>query len=64
MMDMKKAYQAIHTSTMELHLRRFLFRRQPSESWITYGYTRANFGDLAAGLMLEIGKRRIANLGM
>ena len=64
MMDMRKAYQAIHTSEMELHLRRFLYRPSPASSWKTYGYTRANFGDLAAGLMLEVGKRRIANLGM
>ena len=62
-MDLKKAYQAIHTSSMELHLRRFLFRASPDEAWDTYGYTRANFGDLSAGLMLEVGKRRVANLG-
>ena len=57
MMDLEKAYQAIHTSSMELHLRRFLFRLTPGDSWDTYGYTRANFGDVAAGLMLEVGKR-------
>ena len=62
-MDLKKAYQAIHTSSMELHLRRFVFRARPSDDWVMYGYTRANFGDLAAGLMLEVGKRRVANLG-
>ena len=62
-MDLKKAYQAIHTSPMELHLRRFLFRDRPDQAWATYGYTRANFGDLSAGLMLEVGKRRVANLG-
>ena len=62
-MDLKKAYQAIHTSPMELHLRRFLFRASPDQAWVTYGYTRANFGDLSAGLMLEVGKRRVANLG-
>ena len=62
-MDLKKAYQAIHTSPMELHLRRFLFRPSPDQAWTTYGYTRANFGDLSAGLMLEVGKRRVANLG-
>ena len=62
-MDLKKAYQAIHTSPMELHLRRFLFRSSPYEAWETFGYTRANFGDLSAGLMLEVGKRRVANLG-
>ena len=63
MMDLNKAYQAIHTSPMELHLRRFVFRHCPQDPWATYGYTRANFGDLAAGLMLEVGKRRVANLG-
>ena len=62
-MDLKKAYQAIHTSSMELHLRRFVFRASPDLAWETYGYTRANFGDLSAGLMLEVGKRRVANLG-
>ena len=62
-MDLKKAYQAIHTSPMELHLRRFVFRSSPDLAWETYGYTRANFGDLSAGLMLEVGKRRVANLG-
>ena len=54
-MDLKKAYQAIHTSPMELHLRRFLFRASPDQVWETFGYTRANFGDLSAGLMLEVG---------
>ena len=39
MMDMRKAYQAIHTSTMELHLRRFLYRPSPTDPWKTYGYT-------------------------
>ena len=62
-MDLKKAYQAIHTSPMELHLRRFLFRASPDQAWETFGYTRANFGDLSAGLMLEVGKQRVANLG-
>ena len=63
MMDLQKAYQAIHTSSMELHLCQFLFRRRPQDPWEVFGYTRANFGDVAAGLMLEVGKRRLANLG-
>ena len=63
MMDLSKAYQAIHTSEMDLHLRRFLFRRHPHQPWEVFGYARANFGDLAAGLMLEIGKRCVADLG-
>ena len=63
MMDLRKAYQAIHTSDTELHLRRFFFRRDLKESWKTFAYTRANFGDVAAGLLLEVGKRKVANLG-
>ena len=63
MMDLKKAYQAIHTSEMELHLRRFVFRTDPKHQWRIFGFTRATFGDLAAGLLLEVGKRRVADLG-
>ena len=63
MMDLKKAYQAIHTSPTELHLRQFFFRRSTEDEWRTFAYTRANFGDLSAGLLLEIGKRKVANLG-
>ena len=63
MMDLWKAYQAIHTSDTELHLRRFFFRGSPQDIWTTYDYTHANFGDMAAGLLLEVGKRIVANLG-
>ena len=63
MMDLRKAYQAIHTSDTELHLRRFFFRSSPDLDWRTYAYTRANFGDVAAGLLLEVGKRKVANMG-
>ena len=62
-MDLRKAYQVIHTSDMELHLRRFMFRRSPHDPWRTYGFTRATFGDLTAGLMLEVAKRRFIDLG-
>ena len=63
MTDLKKAYQAIHTGDMELHLRRFLFCASTKESWEDYAFTRARFGDLAAGLILEVAKRRVAELG-
>ena len=61
--DLKKAYQAIHTGPMELHLRRFLFRARPEEEWVDYAFTRATFGDVSAGLILEVAKRRVADLG-
>ena len=63
MLDLKKAYQAIHTGSKELHLRRFLYRKNPRDEWKVYGFTRATFGDVSAGLMLEVAKRRVADLG-
>ena len=63
MTDLKKAYQAIHTGDMELHLRRFLFRAATKDPWEDYAFTRATFGDLAAGLILEVVKRHVAELG-
>ena len=61
--DLKKAYQSIHTGPMELHLRRFLFRTSVKEEWLDYAFTRATFGDVAAGLILEVAKRRVAEMG-
>ena len=63
MMDIRKAYQAIHMSDNKLHLRRFFHRAAVGDSWKTLAYTRATFGDVAAGLMLEIAKRKVAVLG-
>ena len=61
--DLKKAYQAIHTGPMELHLRRFVFRTSQDEEWTDYAFTRATFGDVSAGLILEVAKRRVADIG-
>ena len=63
MTDLRKAYQAIHTGPMELHLRRFLYREARDQPWRDYAFTRATFGDVAAGLILEIAKRKVAELG-
>ena len=62
-LDLTKAYQSIRMRKMELHLRRFLWRRSPEEPWKDCGYTRATFGDKAAALLLEVGKRRAAQEG-
>ena len=62
--DIVKAYHVIHTRDDELHLRRFLWRESPSLPWRVCAYTRATFGDLPAGLLLEVVKRRAAELGM
>ena len=63
MTDLKKAYQSIYTGEMELHLRKFLYRRDPRDPWEDLAFTRATFGDVAAGLVLEVAKRRVAELG-
>ena len=63
MTDLRKAYQSIYTGEMELHLRKFLYRRDPRDSWEDLAFTRATFGDVAAGLVLEVAKRRVAELG-
>ena len=63
-MDLEKAYQAIHTGDgLELHLRRIVFRKSPDQEWQVYAFTRATFGDLAAGLLLEVAKKRAAKEG-
>ena len=63
MTDLKKAYQAIHTGPMELHLRRFLYREKREDPWLDFAFTRATFGDIVAGLILEVAKRKVAELG-
>ena len=64
MTDLKKAYQAVHTGPMELHLRRFLFRESREQQWEDFAFApELRFGDLAAGLILEVAKRRVAELG-
>jgi hypothetical protein len=46
-----------------LHLRRFLWREESTDVWKVYSYTRAHFGDLSAGFLLEIAKRKVAEQG-
>ena len=61
--DLKKAYQSIHSGPMELHLRRFLFHESPQDAWQDYAFTQATFGDVSAGLILEVAKRRVGGAG-
>ena len=62
-LDLTKAYPEIHTGEKEKHLRRILWRLSPEEEWRDFGFTRATFGDLAAGLLLEVAKQRAADVG-
>ena len=61
--DLKKAYQSIHTGPMELHMRRSCSESHNRQDWQDYAFTRCTFGDVAAGLILEIAKRRVAEMG-
>ena len=62
-LDLTKAYQGIHTREKEKHLRRILWRWSPEEEWKDFAFTRATFGDVAAGLLLEVAKQRAAEEG-
>ena len=61
--DLTKAYWQIKTREKELHLRRVLWRNSDKEDWTTYGITCATFGDLIAGVLLEVARRRAAVAG-
>ena len=62
-LDLTQAYQGIHTSEKEKHLRRILWRRSPEEEWKGFAFTRAMFGDVAAVLLQEVAKQRAAAEG-
>jgi uncharacterized membrane protein len=62
--DLKKAYWQIETREKELHLRRVLFRSDPTKDFTTYAFTCATFGDLIAGVLLEVGRRRGAEVAL
>jgi hypothetical protein len=63
MYNLTRAYQAIHTWDLELNMRRFLWRESPDLPWRTLAYTWATFGDVAAGVLLEVAKRHVAEMG-
>lgn len=46
--DMSKMYHSVHTTEKEKHLRRVLYRENPTDEFSTYGITRAMFGDKPA----------------
>ena len=63
MVDLQKVYQAIHMGPKELHLRHFLFQEDSQQEWEIFAFTQATFGDVSAGLVLEVAKRKVAELG-
>ena len=61
--DIEKAYNAVVTGERERHLRRVVWRESPDMEWEDYGYDRATFGDVAAGLLLATGMKMAATIG-
>ena len=46
--DLSKMYHSVHTTELEKHTRRILFREDTSKEFKTYGITRVMFGDKPA----------------
>ena len=61
--DLTKAYQQLVTGPIERNLRRFVYRDSPEKEWETYAYDRVTFGDVIAGLCLELAKALVAKHG-
>ena len=55
-MDLAKAYNTLRTGLVERHLRRFVWRFNPTEPWQDYALDRVHFGDAPASTQLEVGK--------
>ena len=53
--DLTKAYFAMKTGALEMHLRRVVWRYGQSDSeWRHFGYATVSFGDKPAGVFLDI----------
>ena len=62
MMVILKANHAINTRKDKLHLQRFLHRKSPAELWRICSQRCTTIGDMPAGLMLEVAKKRALHL--
>ena len=62
-LDLAKAYNTLRSGLVERHLRRFVWRFDPSEPWQDYAIDRVHFGDASAGCQLEVGKDIVADAG-
>ena len=61
--DLSKAYNTLRTGPVEKHLRRFLWRFNPSEDWQVFALDRVHFGDACAATQLEVAKNMVAEMG-
>ena len=61
--DLSKAYNTLRTGPVEKHLRRFIWRFDPSQEWQEYALDRVHFGDACAATQLEVAKNLVAEKG-
>merc|ERR1711888_83052 len=61
--DLSKAYNTLRTGPVERHLRRFVWRFNPSDGWQDFALDRVHFGDQCAATELEVGKDITADEG-
>ena len=61
--DLQKAYNTMKTGIVEKHLRRFIWRFNENSPWLDFAIDRVHFGDRPAACMLEVSKKKIAQLG-
>ena len=61
--DLTKAYNSLHTGIVEKHLRRLIWRFNPEDDWMDYGFVVVAFGNKPAGEFLELGKQLCAEAG-
>merc|ERR1712215_126382 len=61
--DYVKAYNTVRTFAEEMHMRRLVWRFDPTAPWTTYGVDRMHFGDSDAATRLEVSERKVADVG-
>ena len=60
--DLTKAYFAMKTGELEMHVRRVVWRYgKTDEKWRIFGYTTVSFGDKPAGAFLDIVINKVAS---
>ena len=63
MFDLSKAYNSLNTGLIERHLRRFVYRFDPTDDWSDYSFDCVAFGDNHSANLLEIGRNMVADAG-
>ena len=58
--DVTKAYHALRTGEIEMHIRRVVYRKSKTDPWETYGFLCVSFGDICAQAILECCLKKVA----